>query len=702
MRKEKLILMRLALLFLTVFSLLFGACGKQERYEQEKTAGETTRLAVESVQETDFFGPYQVLFDGESLWGIGADRSEDIYRFSVEKGFSQRVPWREAEEKAETVCLSLDWEGNLSLFVKVNGGISHRVMTGQGNWEVKTNLDCGEELAEQAQFLCENAEGYLCLATEGAVHLYDPEGSEVTVYDLPGRVVSLQAREDGGVECVTLSDFTMGFYRLEDTSGKAELLWEETFLGGVQFLSSDDVIWVLLREGQGSLCSIDKADGAILTEQSMEDVAISFNSVIGGWFDGETDGYLYEQGDDGRMEIHRLVEREAGEETRTELVYGTTFLLNGTKERIVNFNKTSSDYYITVRIYNDSSRLNADLVSGNGPDIIDMSNNFQNYAVYAKKGILEDITSYLESQGDDFLLPVYSPYKINDSIYMLIPHFTVSMLILDARDASDMDEWNMDTFFRLAEEHAGEKDVFGSGGKEDVLSKSLVGMWDQFVDMENGKADFDNENFIALLEFADRCGDVNPEDHIGMTDDFIGEYLFYDAQTDDPTDYLAALQLHEETIVLGYPLMDGETFPIDICRDAMAINAASPNKEGAWEFLQTFLEEDYQKDVIKDGFSYIWGWPVYKSMIEESLVESRKETTLWNGKLLSEVTDEEIAQFLEIVQDADHLSTHHGIIPVEIETIVSEETQAYFNGGMSAEKAAENIQNRVQLVLDEQ
>ena len=700
MKKEKLFSIRFVWLILLLSFFLLSACGKREQQgQQERTTAEALHLVVESVQETDFSALYQVLFDGESLWGLSADRSEDVYRFRTNEDFGQRVPWREGEEKA--VCLSLDWAGNLYLFTGGDGSISHRVMTPQGNWEMKGILDCGEELAEQARLLCEDAEGNLYLATEDTVHLYDSEGREVRVFEFLERVESLQPLEDGNVECVTLSNSRLGLYQLGYSSNRPELLWEETFSGGVKLLATDETIWILLQEGQGSLCSIDRADGTILAEQSMENVAVSFHSVIGGWFDGETGGYLCEQRSDGGMNLYRLVEREAGEETRTELVYGTTFLTDGVKERIINFNNTNPDYYVTIRTYNDSSRLNVELISGKGPDILDTSSEW-NYAVYAKQGILEDLTLYLESQGDDFLRSIYSPYTINDGIYMLIPHFTVSMLLLDAQDAPDMKEWNMDTFFRLAEDYAGEKDIFSSGDKESLFMYCLVGMWEQFVDVENGKADFDNETFIELLEFADRYGDVNSKDRNGMQEDFIGEYLFYGSAPRSPLNLLSDLRLYEETEVLGYPVTDGETFSVGICRDAIAITAASPNKEGAWEFLQTFLEEDYQTNVIANQSNYIWGWPVYKNMIEESLLESREETFSSHGRVLDALTDEEIAQFLEIVQDADHLSTRYGIIPVDIENIVIEEVQAYFSGGMSAEMVAGNIQNRVQLVLDEQ
>ena len=696
--KEKLLHIRFMFLLLTVFVFLFSSCGKQE--QQGQMAAETLHLVVESVQETNFSMPQQVLFDGESLWGLTADRLEDIYRFQTETGSGQWVSWREAEETA--LCLALDYEGNLVLFTREDGSISHRAMTPQGKWETKAILDCGEELVEQARFLCEDAEGYLYLATEDTVHLYDLEGREVRVFEFSDRVESLQALEDGSVECITLSHSSkLSLYQLEYTSNKPDLLWEKTFSGGVKLLEGNETIWVLLQEGQGSLCSIDKANGAILAERSMENVAVSFHSVIGGWFDGEVGGYLCEQRSDGGMNLYRLVEREEGEESRTELVYGTTFLVAGVKERIINFNNTNTNYYVTIRTYNDSSRLNAELISGNGPDILDTSSEW-NYAVYAKQGILEDLTPYLESQGDDFLRPIYSPYTINDGIYMLIPHFTVSMLFLDAQDAPGMEEWNMNTFFRLAEENAGEKDIFSSSDKESLFRCCIVGMWDQFVDVENGKANFNNEAFIGLLEFANQYGDVNSNNYSGVMEDFIGEYLFYNSTPQSPLGYLRDLRLYEETVVLGYPMVNGETFSVNICRDAMAITAACPNKEGAWEFLQTFLEEDYQTNVTANVSNYIWGWPVYKSMIEESLLESRKEVFTSHGKVLEDLTDEEIAQYLEIVQDADHLSAHYGIIPVDIETIVSEEVQSYFSGGRSAEIVAGNIQNRVQLVLNEQ
>lgn len=73
------------------------------------------------------------------------------------------------------------------------------------------------------------------------------------------------------------------------------------------------------------------------------------------------------------------------------------------KKNIIDFNKNSKDYRIIVKEYgNDDysaalAQFNADLTTGNCPDIIDLSS--LNYKQYAEKGALEDLYPYMESNS---------------------------------------------------------------------------------------------------------------------------------------------------------------------------------------------------------------------------------------------------------------------------------------------------------------
>lgn len=113
--------------------------------------------------------------------------------------------------------------------------------------------------------------------------------------------------------------------------------------------------------------------------------------------------------DNSRTELIYLTKKQKSEVAeKTELTLGTMYLNQDVKTEIIKFNKTNDKYRITVKEYlGDNAdyekydeivaQMNADIVSGNGPDIIDISGG--NMKQYAAKGILEDLYPYID--GDE-------------------------------------------------------------------------------------------------------------------------------------------------------------------------------------------------------------------------------------------------------------------------------------------------------------
>ena len=392
--------------------------------------------------------------------------------------------------------------------------------------------------------------------------------------------------------------------------------------------------------------------------------------------------------------------REKEEDGKVELVYGTFYLDESVKEKIREFNEKNTEYNLVVKIYEAAdmesmqARLHGDIVSGEGPDIIDLY-WLDDYEKYARLGVLEDLTPYLEAQGEDFLKQIYEPYLVDGKACMLIPHFQVGVLFADTRDVGDVDNWKLSAFFNAIEEHAGEKNIFINTYKESLLWTCVWGMQANFIDVETGKVDFCKEEFYRLLEFVDKYGkDIKSGGGTAAMEEVVKSTLFLNMTLSDALTYLSTIRYYDgEGSLLGYPTLEGEVYPINICADAMGISATSDCKEGAWEFLQMFLEEEYQRE------SKVSGWPVYQSMIEKELYESRELSFMQGGQEVEPLSDGEINLFLNLLNEEDAFSA--GKTADYIEKIIREESEVYFGGEMSEEKVAENIQNRIQLVLDE-
>lgn len=182
-----------------------------------------------------------------------------------------------------------------------------------------------------------------------------------------------------------------------------------------------------------------------------------------------------------RRENNAELENEDG---RQELIYGCFYLSHNISEAINRFNNENKEYYITVKQYGDTLQqdeadlqLQLEMVSGNAPDIIDMS-TVRNYLQFARQGYFEDLKPYLNAEfsEQDLYMNVLNAYAVGDGLYMLLPHFCIDALTISEDIQSEIDEWNNETFFTLIEKYGNEKKIFTSSTSEYILKIGVSGI----------------------------------------------------------------------------------------------------------------------------------------------------------------------------------------------------------------------------------
>lgn len=149
----------------------------------------------------------------------------------------------------------------------------------------------------------------------------------------------------------------------------------------------------------------------------------------------------------------------------------------------------------------------------------------------------------------------------------------------------------------------------------------------------------------------------------------------------------------ENALVYGYPTMDGQVFLVNNAVDACGIYSQSDNKEGAWEFLRTLFSEDYQREMT----GYTAAWAVRESCWYEMWDSYQSGITI-NGVYAAPATEKEIERLADMLLNGNVTAD---LMNGRIFNLVMEEADAYFEGDRTAEEAAGNIQNRVQLILKE-
>jgi len=233
-------------------------------------------------------------------------------------------------------------------------------------------------------------------------------------------------------------------------------------------------------------------------------------------------------------------------------------------------------------------------------------------------------------------------------------------------------------------------------------SETLWGM----IDWEKGTFDFKGELFLDLLQVAQRYGDTPsalgaPENNtlcIAQREDFRD---YYYAPSDS--------ELEERGLVLAGWLFDDGCHAAVESDSALAINANSSNKEGAWEFISFLLGEEVQSGdsgvpVSRKAFD-IWTKRQKERLADEKLEEMIYEvlpdgTYEYMGKTIyteADVTDEIIEEYTGMLED----TRTYPIRTVSILAIISEEAEDYFQGSKGPEEVSRLITNRVQVYLDE-
>ncbi|MDK2809008.1 MAG: hypothetical protein PWP24_1745 [Clostridiales bacterium] len=399
---------------------------------------------------------------------------------------------------------------------------------------------------------------------------------------------------------------------------------------------------------------------------------------------------------------------------------------------IIEFNKKSEKYRITLKdysVYNTeddymagSQKLNTDIISGDVPDILCV-NDASAFEGFVSKGLFLNYYDLMDKDEtfnmSDYLENIFTAAEKDGKLYKIIPSFSVYTVIGKTKDVGSENGWTMDDLDALIASKPEGTKIFDQTTKERILYDGNFMCMDEYVDFDKGTCNFDNPEFIRLLEFANKFpsnDDLMKEQENGKMVDYSdsdldyrkGNILLMESYFSDFSEFhrLQKATFGEDVTFIGFPNANknGSAF---ITNMELAISAKSASKEAAWEFVKTFLEDDYQENMT-------YSWPIKLSAIEKKKAEAQKvptytdengkevpyeETYTVNGKeeKLGVLTEEEYNKVMTFIKSLNQIVNYDS----KIYDIMDEETGAYFAGQKSAEETAKLIQNRVQTYLSE-
>lgn len=369
------------------------------------------------------------------------------------------------------------------------------------------------------------------------------------------------------------------------------------------------------------------------------------------------------------------------------------------REKVLSFNKENEQYHILVKDYageeDPYEALNLDIVSGMDFDIISLQGLPADE--YIKKGMLEDLSRYVDK--DEYVDAYIQAISQDGAIYQVSPVFAIYTMLGKTSEVGEELGWNFEEYKRYVENN-NHKEIVNLAMKQDLLRLVCEIQMDEFIDWESGTVNFDSKEFIQMLEFVNRYS-VEGNSEISYFDKLRkGDTLLAEVYMMSGNDYRTyKCVFGEEISAKGYPTdnRNGNFMSLVL---PMGIYNKSKNKQISWDFISLFLTEEAEYEYKECGF------PTRKDTLER-FFEDWKGNGDENAELTVYVAGKE--EYADVLSNRDVeklntlISSSNQMLKdnSKIIQIINEETQGYFNGQVTVERAAECIQNRVYIYVNE-
>lgn len=726
--------------------LFLSACGKREQ-EEDGNACLYVPHSVLNASVSNGFAldrtNFQVSEDAlyfleDALYRIPLDEELDFGKKEEIASFSELA----AEE--DILCFAVDGEENLyycssPYFESPRITLHKRSADGEVIYRIRMEEENPETSITSGQLLAVDPDGNAYLLANDAIWRYDENG------ELTG-TLTLDA-ELGGSFLIRKS--------LLKLPG-----------GEILFVVNNGV------SGSREVYTIQKGNTPKLTEVEAlsEDLSMSvLYEGLNGLLIGETDGWLYQYHmEDGSREallrwedsdiykssvqalmqlteeqflvvtienspdterswqmLTLLVKTPAEEVPQKEQITLASLSPTGDlQEAVVKFNRSSDLYHVTIESYGATmenrdgafTRLDSSLTSKEqAPDLLDLS--FLDITKYADAGALEDLNTYMKAdetiKKEDFLGNLLEGYTLNGKLVCIPKAFTFMGAFVTDERALEAEEWTVKSLMATAETY--DVSLFsGDWDEPDVILQLFFSdyIMEQFIDWERGTCDLESQEFCSLLEWIkEQTLPQNTSRESLLNPRFINGFENYHHIVADS---------EEVSILRGLPTLNGRMDFIVSVDNALGIVSNSGHKEGAWAFLQYFLQTE---NAYKYS-SYTYCFPTRLTLLEQIAEDiTTPNYLIIDEKIIKDsdgnpIINPESAYYRDGIlheyyameqQDADALMdllkqidfTPDSELKQSIISILSEESEAFFNGGKTAQDAAAIIQNRVQLLISE-
>lgn len=389
----------------------------------------------------------------------------------------------------------------------------------------------------------------------------------------------------------------------------------------------------------------------------------------------------------GESQLFTIKNVEA--DTRQELILATADPFGNYRAAVNSYNSTSQDYVIRIRDYseleNGQDILNTELLSGRGPDIVDLT-SFSSDIINGNA--FEDLKPWFQQEqnfpSSSFLPGVLEALETEGHIYCFVPSYWIYSIICPAEMIPEDGFEGFDQFVETA----------GTGAFGQSITRS------NFLSLcfGCGKLDFSVEEVKVILDFAAGLPEKRDLELITAGIESGQQTCFLEPLSPGAGARKFSQMTGEEMVVAGWPVL-GRNSGVIVPSLELAMVASSEHKEAVWGFLVTLLTEQYLAD---DATVY----PLTQERFEAQLVHDNRWTEQSGVMVFRYGLKEYTVQFQrgeQQDQDWRAVSELAGIYHQNstVFNIVMENAAPFFAGDKNAQEAAEAIVKRIAIYASE-
>lgn len=345
---------------------------------------------------------------------------------------------------------------------------------------------------------------------------------------------------------------------------------------------------------------------------------------------------------------------------------------------------------------------NMDMLSANGPDVLvtdplPVGKYVSGSALANLSGLMDQDLSF---HKELYFGNILDNLQTNGVLYGVPLRFMLETMVGDEEAVMksgvriDDAAWTWHEFAGMARtlKKSGSPAVY-TASPQSLLTARVRANYSAFVDEPHGRANFADAAFIKLLNETKALFDGN------VITDKAGDASFKSTYIQNPEEFFSFPRaFYKKPALYRNPLADGQKpGGFFTAFQTLGIYEKSAVKKEAWEFIKFMLSEEMQ------DYKGLNGFPLNKAVYEKQLGQ-----VLQSGQVTIEAGPDEGVTVDVKPADAEYqrrliseLSNPVSVGNSVVENALLTETKAFFTGHLSAEEAAERIQNRVLAYLNE-